>query len=524
MKYLGNLKEQFLQEILSKKKVLVGSELSEKLKEKFGVRPDNARKIIQRACEKKLINSSQPMSFGKGQFAYSLGPTKLTKEKIKIISEFHRPPLFRLLAGLEANDGILSYYEALKITASPLEKSSTKVDTLEDLIDLLEKAEILQVKSDINSIKYLIFNSREENENIIENHFAKMLLDTAMIKDILAWFIKSNLIDNQNIIYRNRNNPSKGAKHNNLVWDAFAYTKTTGLSSRSAESELQKQTLVVFDILINREYEQFDLDGFLSRIQINLNSVKEGKRKILPIIIYKKCSIKVENKIKKLGFLSYDLGSIYGSNIFKILENLSKIPFDKEVLEYRNFDQLIEDTLATIQNSGQEDQLRAIKGTLFEVLMYQVLRNQYPSSEIHSNFYYKKVKEKGIEGYEYDYIVRSSNPKEIIILELKGYKANYEIPLGDSDTKGSVNWFFRKTLPFIKGRFQNEICEGYKFRGCYITTAGYSEDALESLKQMNGSKLKPTGLEIFYDRKKLLGYMETNNFDQLKKIIEKFYS
>ncbi|MCY2685867.1 hypothetical protein [Salinimicrobium sp. TH3] len=524
MKYLGNLKEQFLQEILSKKKVLVGSELSEKLKEKFNVRPDNARKIIQRACEKKLINSSQPMSFGKGQFAYSLGPTKLTKEKIKIISKIHRPPLFRLLAGLEVNDGILSYYEALKITASPLEKSSTKVDTLEDLIDLLQKAEILQMKSDINSVKYLIFNSREENESIIEKHFAKMLVDTAMIKDILAWFIKSNLIDNQNIIYRNRNNPFKGAKHNNLIWDAFAYTKTTGLNPRSAESGFEKQTLVAFDILINRDYEEFDLDGFVSRIQINLNSVKEGKRKILPIIIYKKCSNKVENKIKKLGFLSYDLGSIYGSNILKILENLSKISFDKEVIEYQNFDQIIEDTLATIHDSGQEEQLKAIKGTLFEVMMYQVLRNKYPSSEIQSNYYYRRGKGQVTEGYEYDYVIRSSNPKEIVIVELKGYKANYEIPLGDSKTKGSISWFFRKTLPFIKEKFQNDISEGYQFRGCYITTGGYSKDALDSLKKLNESKLKPKDLEIFYDRKELLNLMETKNFHQLKKIIEKFYA
>ena len=56
---------------------------------------------------------------------------------------------------------------------------------------------------------------------------------------------------------------------------------------------------------------------------------------------------------------------------------------------------------------------------------------------------------------------RSSNPKEIIIVELKGYHSKYKIPLGSFETKNTIKWFFSNTLPFIKDKYQNEINEGY---------------------------------------------------------------
>lgn len=125
------------------------------------------------------------------------------------------------------------------------------------------------------------------------------------VKDILDWLVKSNLILSLNNQYRNKNNPTLGAKHNNLLWDAFGYTKTTGLIQKfnSKDDTIEKQTLVVLDVVLSRNYEEYDLDGFLSRIQINLNSVNKGFRKVIPIIVFKGCSAYVYNKMKKLGFM-----------------------------------------------------------------------------------------------------------------------------------------------------------------------------------------------------------------------------
>ncbi|MBL0684869.1 hypothetical protein [Aquimarina mytili] len=527
-----NKYESFILKSLEDKNVKVSNELCQLLEDSFKITNNNARKIIQRATQKGVIKSSTPLTFGKGQYAYCQPNTSFTKDRIKIICKKHRPTLYRLLVALDISDGILSYYEALKITASPLIKGISKVDYLDDLITLLSKFEIVYQKVDKNLVKYIILKRKQKDEeSLMHIHYAKMSTDTAFIKDIIDWIVKSNLIDNKNIIYRNKNNPSKGAKHNNLVWDAFGYTKTTGINpSLAKDSNIpEKQTLVVFDVLISRDYEQIDLDGFLNRIQINLNSVSKGKRKVVPIIVYKNCSGLILNKIKKLGFLSYDIGSIYGSNIFSVLENISKLQINKKLLEEDDFEKIIEDTLTTIDVSGQGDQLKAIKGTLFEVIMYQVLKHQYPNAEIKPNFYFSKnitnKKDNTIttEGYEYDYVIKSSNPKEIIVVELKGYKSTYAIPLGDYKTKNTISWFFRKTLPFIKEKFKKDIGEGYVFKGCYISSSEYTKEAIEDLDKLKGGSLKPKRLDIYYNRQKLFDFLIENDFKNLKSIIEKFY-
>ncbi|MEH6681677.1 MAG: hypothetical protein V7724_14100 [Sediminicola sp.] len=527
-----NKYESFILKSLEDKKVLVSSDLCQLLEDTFKIKSSYARKIIQRATHKWLIKSSYPLTFGKGQFAYYRPNVNLTRERIKIICKKHRPSLYRLLHALEINKGIISYYEALKITASPLVNGFSKVDYLDNVISLLQECEIVHQKVDKNSVKYIILNTtQEDDENLMNIHFAKMSIDTAFIKDIIDWIVQSNLIDNSNIIYRNKNNPSKGAKHNNLVWDAFGYTKTTGINPTLArDSNIpEKQTLVVLDILISRDYEQIDLDGFLNRIQINLNSVVKGQRKVLPLIVYRKCSSLVLNKIKKLGFLSYDIGLIFGSNIHSVLENVLKLHNTQALLEEQNFESIIEDTLDTIQVSGQDDQLKALKGTLFEVIMYQLLKHQYPNAEIKPNLYYSKdiiSKEDNTittEGYEYDYVIKSSNPKEIVVIELKGYKSSYAIPLGDYQTKNTIRWFFKKTLPFIREKYRVDIGQGYIFKGCYITSGEYANEAIVDLEKLKEGSLKPKKLDIYYNRQKLFDLLLENDFDNLKRIIEKFY-
>lgn len=321
-----NQYDNFLIETLEENKFKVSAELCELLVIEFKITNDNARKIVERTTKSGFIISSAPLTFSKGQFAYFLPGERLSKDKIKEICKIYRPALYRLLEAIDTNNGIISYYEALKITASPLERLNTKADYLNDLIELLQKLDIVYQKTDKNAVKYIILKvNQEQEESLIFNHFTKMSLDAVFVKDILEWFLKSNILDNSKIIFRNKNNPSIGATQNNLLWDAFGYTKTTGINPASAKEAktFEKQTLVVFDVVISRDYEHFDLDGFLSRIQINLNSVNTGKRKILPIVVYKNCSTYVLNSIKSLGFLCYDIGSIYGSNIFSILENMT---------------------------------------------------------------------------------------------------------------------------------------------------------------------------------------------------------
>ena len=522
----------FIESILLKDKFVVSGTICKFLTDKYGVTNDNARKILERSSKKNIIKNSYPLTFGKGQFVYFLPDEKLNKVTIKKISKIFRPPLYRLIECLDNNEGIISYFEALKITSSPLERGSSKIDLLDDLIEVLKAKELIYLATDNNNVKYIIYQSLKENElNLMNYHYSKLKLDAVFVKDILDWLVKSNLILSLNNQYRNKNNPTLGAKHNNLLWDAFGYTKTTGLVQKSTlnENVLEKQSLVVLDVVLSRNYEDYDLDGFLSRIQINLNSVNKGSRRVIPIIVFKNCSPYVYNKMKKLGFLCYDIGSIFGTNIFTILDNVSKLQFNHNFVNNDDFEKTIIETLNSIKASGQEDQLKALKGILFEVILFQVLRHQYSNAEIIPNYYYsKKIIDKEtqveeVKGYEYDYIIRSSNPKEIIIVELKGYHSKYKIPLGSFETKNTIKWFFSNTLPFIKDKYQNEINEGYVFKGAYITSSNFEDDATEFMEKLNNGKLKPERLNVYYDRNKLIELLSKNDFKSLIDIIEKFY-
>ncbi|MGQ7945069.1 hypothetical protein [Flavobacterium sp. WC2509] len=527
-----NQYDKYVIELLKIKKFQVSKELCDLLTENFLVTNVYARKIIERVVNKGIVKSSSPLTFGKGQFVYFLDPEKLTKDTIKQIAKKYRPPLYRLIESLDINNGVISYYEALKITASPLLKGNSKNDLLDDLIELLRDRDFVYITIDQNNIKYILYtNVKETEEQLIKTQYSRMVIDSLFVKDIVDWLSKSNLILTLNNRYRNKTTPSIGAAHNNLVWDAFGYTKATGLNPVSARvaTSVEKQTLVVVDVVMSREYNQLDVDGFLNRVQININSVTSGTRKIIPIVIYKSCSAYVLNTLKGLGFLCYDIGSIYGSNIFAILENVSKLQFNQKLLQNEEFEKTIEETLSTIKNSGQEDQLKALKGTLFEVMMYQVLKHQYPNADITTNVYYSKMifneetNKNEKRGFEYDYVIRSSNPKEIIVIELKGYHSEYQIPLGTYEIKNTVKWFFNRTLTFIKDKFQFEIDNGYVFKAAYMTSCKFEDDALDYLKKLNEGNYKGRRLDVFYDRKKLITFLEANDFISLKNIIEKFY-
>jgi hypothetical protein len=57
-----------------------GKELNKKLQKKFSISSDNARKIISRAVAQQVIKSSQPITFGNGQYVYMLKGQVLTKK------------------------------------------------------------------------------------------------------------------------------------------------------------------------------------------------------------------------------------------------------------------------------------------------------------------------------------------------------------------------------------------------------------------------------------------------------------
>lgn len=518
--------ENYVVSLLGARKFLTGNELNQLLSVKFGIQAENARTIIRRIAGKGLIKSSKPLTFGNGQFIYLDKDEKLTRERLMQIAQKYRKSMFNLLEAMGIDGGIISYYEGLKVTASPLQKGSTKVDSLDDIVNDLVEAEVLVVKKDENGVKYIIDATTEPDDidTLMYTHYMKMVEDALFLPDVLRWLQGNNLIDNKMVVYRNKKTPFKGGLHNNLIWDAFSYTRTTGINPTfgKAADTTEKQTLVAIDMVIHRDYSQADLDGFYNRIQINLNSVKTGVRKVMPLIIYKNAPPSVLNKIRGLGFLAFDLGAVFGTKINSVIQNLHFLQATTADGEY-NMQVVLTATrtLETIRATGQEDALRAVKGTLFEYLLYPVIRDLYPNTLIERGRSLPTIEDGKKKTYEFDYIVRGY--EEIVIIELKGVSGKSQMNLGDTDTKNTVKWFFDRTFPVARKHFDSDAKQGVKITACLITSGSFRQEAQTYLEKLSTGKLKPKGIELAYNGNELVIFLKTKGYKKEADIIEKYY-
>lgn len=515
--------DQFLKEQVNEGATL-GSKLANSLIEQFSIEPENARKIIQRATKKGKIISSSPLTFGKGQFLYVKPGQYFGIEMVKEASRDSRKPLYRLLEILN-NYGIISFYEGLKLTASPDEKGSSKISLLIDIILHLEKLGIVFTKKDNLGNNFIIakepipqVNGNLSHELAIGSHLQSMKLDSVIIPDILRWLKHLNLV-HSGVTYRSVLSPAIGVKHNNIMWDAIAYTKTTGINpSRASEADVkEKQTLVVLDVLISRKYLQADLDGFLARVQININSAKMEGRKVMPIVVFHEIDLLTLNRIKFLGFISVDIKTIFGNNINLILENFKRI-FSSELTSSDE----VEPALKAIDDSGHVDQLRALRGVLFEVLMSPVIKYFYPESQVLQSILLTDPKNG--KQREFDLILISSQPKEILLVELKGYTGRSYIRVGSSEEKDTLRYFFRGSVPVAQSFYkENQAFEGYSVKAAYITTGKFHSDTADFIEKMEGSTFKPSKFRAFFDGMELEKFLDESAFDHEAKIIKKYY-
>ncbi|SOD17795.1 hypothetical protein [Pedobacter xixiisoli] len=520
----------FMYELLQEKLYQSGGELKKALVDKFNISEDNARQIISRAASTYAIKSSKPYTFGHGQFIYLLPDKDIDINQVRRICYSERPPIYRLLTHMIKHGGIVSFYDAMKITASPDEESSTKVSTLSDIVKVLVKLNLVYEERDENGINYILVKDELEEEDrrklakpLMTSYYNKMVVDSSLIPDVLRWLSHSNLISTISPIYRNKKTPSYGAKHNNLLWDAYSYSKTTGINAVRAVKALtsETQTLVVLDVVLSDEYSQLELDGFYNRVQININSVKLTGRKIMPIIIYKTCSQEVLNKTRALGFLSFDIASIFGTRIYDILSKLDEI--NELLLENEDVEKSVRKILRIIRQSGQEEALRDLKGVLFETLMYPVLKQMFPNASIERGKLWSIESESKKETYQYDYIFDASQPDEIVVVELRGYNSNVFVSLGDKDKKGSLKWFYEHKLPFVEQFYKDKISQGKKLRGLYITSASFWDDGRAYIAKLNKGVHKPLKTEIAYERHELLSMLRANDFKSEAKIIDSYY-
>jgi len=519
-----NKYNEFLAELFEQSAtVLIAADLIKKLNEKFEVTDNYARQIISRAVKNKIIKSSEPFSFEKRQYFYMNKNQHISTNTLLTISRLHRKPLYRLLKLLLKTGGICSYYEAEKITATPTSnKDKYRVISLDEEIRRLTKVHIIKEVKDKRGIPFLILleeiniEDHDMVKNKINAHHANMNRDVMFIIDIIRWLKNNGFISDQ-VWYRRKDNPNIGSIINDFPFDATTFTKTTGYSLDAGKVD-DKNTIVVMDILIYRSYSKIDLDAFYDRIQsIRHSTKKESIRKIMPIIFYVDIEDNIKNEINNLHILSFSLKSIMGSKIIHVIEeynNIKRIIDESLTIDEEKSSDVIEkisSTIEIIENTGQMENLQNLKGDLFEILMYMVLSCLFKQPYFEHSKIIKSTDDQ--KTYEFDIIVEDKEEDEVVVIELKGLKNTTIINLGDTSTNNTVNWFFGKTYPIAKKYYaQRSQHDKSRIKACYITSANFSNEAIQKLDEYNQSKkIKPTNFDCYYDRKKLLDLLKSHS-------------
>lgn len=392
-----NKYEQFLSAHFQSRDVfLTGTEVVALISENFRVSPDNARKIAERAAGKGVISTSSPLTFGRRQFVYFAPSAKITITVLKKICKKYRPPLYRLIEAL-SNCKAISVDEAAKFASSLSEKNKTKVASLTELVLILDTLNLVVHYNDANGIQYLAMKDVEyQLDDIILKYTANMSVDATFVPDLINWLQKHNIIDNTTVTYKNKLQPTKCVTLNGIMWDAFAYTTTTGYSSVSpgVKTAIEGKTIVVLDIVIHRDYELYDLHGFYDRIQIIRNSQKTASRKVLPIVFLSNASSEVIKELRDLRILNFNLGTIYGEQIFDLIDSLKSVSNCERggLVDPDALVSSVESALTSMATSGQAANFENIKGDLFEALMYPVFKDLYPNSDLRQGVVIKSGK------------------------------------------------------------------------------------------------------------------------------------
>lgn len=506
---MAQVHEKFIKKYLYGKSAVLSTRLISAIKKEFPqCNETNIRKIISNAAKKGLINSSAPMTFGNNQYAYFSADKNLSYEMLIPLIKEHKPTLFRIITALRLNDGMMTLNELYKISGCKTTGSS-KVLSLKDILgdlNLLDYANY-DFESEIKCIySKSISGNKEKAYELCKIRVAE---ESILLSCAVTWLKKINIIDSQMVIFKGAANNYDGIQMNNTYWDATSFTSAIGYKDY-AQTE---KSIVVLDFLYNREYEEFDVDGFLARINMSIHSVKSQKRKILPIVFAPSFSSAAIAKIKKSGILMFDFNSVFGTNALDIVKKHVRVQTASKV-STEDISELLEE----INHSNMADNYSNIKGDLFEYLMRPVFEKIWQGANI---THHKKIGD-----FEYDYIIETLT--EYIIIELKGYKQSSFIKLGKFDAekqkpqRDTVKWFLAHTFPKVKKIYENNPTNR-KVKFCYITTAAFDEDALNVLSEKNKSNEKPNDINCYYDGNKLRALLKEHSAENELQILNRYY-
>lgn len=495
-----NEKEKYIIEYLKiNKKFVISSELIEALEKKF---PDitnaNARKIISNLSKKKEISSSSPITFSNNNYAYAYKNKKANYNNLKELVKKHKKKLYRAICLIKRQKGLITYSEFAKVTGGVTSESEKNVE----IVDIIKELKYFEIAS-VQVYKGITFIIGQNNIDVeLEEKILELQKENKILINLINWLKDVNIINIQDLVtFKGEKNNFKGIENGNIIWDAFFFTNTVGIENRNTKTK----TVGIIDFSFKSTYDVIDVEGLRDRLNIFINSTKETKRKVFPIIFFDKITNAARKIIKENNYMCVDIKKILGDNYDRIISRYIEVENKKEI-DIMEIDKIC-NLIGSNANYGN------MKGNLFEYMMGEVFRKIYTESG--TNFEHSIM----VNGKEIDYRIETKN--ENIFIELKAYRKDVEINLGEQKEKNTINWSYKTSFKAFQDNFKGDKNRKCKF--CYITTAKFEKKALDTLEKFNSGKCRAEKLECYYDRNKLCNLLKEYKCKKEIKIIENYY-
>ena len=395
-------------------------------------------------------------------------------------------------------NGLITYNELAKVTGCVTSKLGNNLE-ITDIIRNLEYFEIARVQE----YKGVTFIIGQNNINVkLDEKILELQKENKILMNLINWLKEINIINIQDrVTFKGVKNDFKGIENGKIIWDAFFFTNTVGIEC----TENKTKTVGIIDFSYKTTYDWLDVEGLKDRVSIFINSTKSRKRKVFPIIFADKITNAARKAIKENNYMCVDIKKILGDNYEKIISKYMELE-NKNEIDIMEIDKIC-NLIGSNANYGN------MKGNLFEYMMGEVFRNIY--IETATNFEHSIE----INGKEIDYRIETKN--ENIFIELKAYKRDTEIQLGEQQQKNTVNWAYKTSFKAFQDNFKGDKKRKCKF--CYITTAKFEKEALEILEKLNSGKCKAEKLDCYYDRNKLFDLLKQYKCKKEIKIIKNYY-
>ena len=154
--------------------------------------------------------------------------------------------------------------------------------------------------------------------------------------------------------------------------------------------------------------------------------------------------------------------------------------------------------------------------------MYPVIQRFYPNALVFQGKILSDPQSGNLR--EFDLILISSQPDEIILAEFKGYTGKSYINLGTSDIKDTLRYFMRGSLKVANNYYKDSRdFKNHAIKAVYMTTGKFHADTNEFIKKVEDGGHKASYIDMFFDGQKLESFLVQKGFKHEAKIIRKYF-